>query len=106
MTAINLREGDTIETVDGMACITKIVKERHEEPVPVYNFHVKEWASYFVGEVRIYVHNTKENHLIGANQVNTLTNAQKSRLNTLENTINDHLTEMDFIVIQLEKRNK
>ena len=57
VTAINLREGDAIETVDGMACITKIVKERHEEPVPVYNFHVKEWASYFVGEVRAYVHN-------------------------------------------------
>ncbi len=59
MTAINLREGDAIETMDGMACITKIVKERHEEPVPVYNFHVKEWASYFVGEVRVYVHNGK-----------------------------------------------
>ncbi len=57
VTAINLREGDAIETVEGMACITKIVKERHEEPVPVYNFHVKEWASYFVGEVRVYVHN-------------------------------------------------
>ncbi len=50
VTAINLREGDAIETMDGMACITKIVKERHEEPVPVYNFHVKEWASYFVGK--------------------------------------------------------
>ncbi len=60
VTAINLREGDAIETTDGMACITKIVKERHEEPVPMYNFHVKERASYYVcggGEVRIYVHN-------------------------------------------------
>ena len=59
VTAINLREGDAIETMDGMACITKIVKERHEEPVTVYNFHVKEWASYFVGEVRVYVHMVK-----------------------------------------------
>ncbi len=59
VTAINLREGDAIETVDGIACITKIVKERHEEPVPVHNFHVKDWASYFVGKVRIYVHNGK-----------------------------------------------
>ncbi len=25
----------------------------------MYNFHVKEWASYFVGEVRVYVHNGK-----------------------------------------------
>jgi len=29
VTAINLREGDAVETVDGMAYITKIVKERH-----------------------------------------------------------------------------
>ena len=45
-----------------MACITKIVKERYEEPVPVYNFHVKEWTSYFVcggGGIRVYVHNGK-----------------------------------------------
>ncbi len=59
VTAINLREGDAIETMNGMACINKIVKERDEEPVPVYNFHVKEWASYFVGEVRVYVHNSR-----------------------------------------------
>ena len=60
VTAINLHEGDAIETMDGCAYITKIEKIRYEEPVPVYNFHVKEWASYFVGEVRIYVHNGKK----------------------------------------------
>lgn len=27
----------------------------------MYNFHVKEWKSYFVGEVRVYVHNGR-NH--------------------------------------------
>ena len=32
----------------------------------------------------------------GSKSVNTLTAAQKSRLNSLENTINDHLTEGDF----------
>ena len=32
----------------------------------------------------------------GERDSNTLTDAQKSRLNTLENTINDHLTEGDF----------
>ncbi len=62
VTAINLREGDAIETVDGMACITKIVKERNEEPVPVYNFHVKDWASYFVSRIKVYVHNSVEEH--------------------------------------------
>ncbi len=57
VTAINLREGDTLETMEGTACITKIVKERHEEPVTVYNLAVKDWVSYFVGQVRVYVHN-------------------------------------------------
>ena len=42
VTAINLREGDTLETMEGTACITKIVKERHEEPVTVYNLAVKD----------------------------------------------------------------
>ena len=57
VTAINLREGDTLETMEGTACITKIVKKRHEEPVTVYNIAVKDWVSYFVGQVRVYVHN-------------------------------------------------
>ena len=57
VTAINLREGDTLETMEGTACITKIIKERHEEPVTVYNLAVKDWVSYFVGQVRVYVHN-------------------------------------------------
>ncbi len=60
VTAINLREGDTLETMEGTACITKIVKERHEEPVTVYNLAVKDWVSYFVGQVRVYVHNRKK----------------------------------------------
>jgi Intein/homing endonuclease len=59
VSAINLREGDIVETMDGPAQITKIVKVRHEEKVPTYNLHVKEWASYFVGEARVYVHNGK-----------------------------------------------
>ncbi len=62
ITAINLREGDVIETIDGCAYITKIGKIRYEEPVPVYNFHVKDWLSYFVGLTRIYIHNTDSEH--------------------------------------------
>lgn len=57
VTAINLREGDYVETLDGSACITKIEKVRHEIPVLVYNFHVKEWGSYFVSKMKVYVHN-------------------------------------------------
>ena len=41
----------------GTACITRIVKKRHEEPVTVYNIAVKDWVSYFVGQIRVYVHN-------------------------------------------------
>ncbi len=57
VTAINLREGDTIETMDGFVHITKVEKTRHEEAVQVYNFHVKDWLSYFVGSIKCYVHN-------------------------------------------------
>ena len=32
----------------------------------------------------------------GSDTINTLTDAQKSRLNSLDNTINDHLTDSDF----------
>lgn len=62
VSAINLREGDVVETMDGAAQVTKIVKVRHEEKVQTYNLHVKEWASYFVGKIRVFVHNGKGNH--------------------------------------------
>ncbi|MDE7312394.1 MAG: hypothetical protein K2N87_12375 [Eubacterium sp.] len=57
--AINLQEGDLAETMDGTARITKIVKIRYEVPVPVYNFCVEGWESYFVSKCRVYVHNGK-----------------------------------------------
>lgn len=57
--AINLQEGDLAETLDGTAQITKIVKVRYEVPVPVYNFCVEGWESYFVSKCRVYVHNRK-----------------------------------------------
>ena len=37
-----------------------------------------------------------ESEVKGGTDANTLTDAQKSRLNALENTINDHLTDGDF----------
>ena len=54
--------------MESTACITKIVKERHEEPVTVYNLAVKDWVSYFVGKVRVYVHNGAYNG--GSNTIN------------------------------------
>ena len=61
--AINLRKGDTIETMDGFVHITKVERTRHEEPVPVYNFHVKDWVFYFVGAAMVYVHNSPGEHI-------------------------------------------
>lgn len=57
--AIRLQEGDLAETMDGTARITKIEKFRYEVPVPVYNFCVEGWESYFVSKCRVYVHNGK-----------------------------------------------
>lgn len=48
--------------MDGFVHITKVEKTRHEEAVPVYNFHVKDWVSYFVGKMCVYVHNIKDKH--------------------------------------------
>ncbi|MCI8749476.1 MAG: hypothetical protein HFH67_16730 [Lachnospiraceae bacterium] len=65
--AINLRKGDTIETMNGFVHITKVEKTRHEEAIQVYNFHVKDWTSFFVGKIKCYVHNderTNHNNLI------------------------------------------
>ena len=45
--------------MDGFVRITKVEKTRHEDAIPVYNFHVKDWTSFFVGEIRCYVHNLK-----------------------------------------------
>ncbi len=57
--AISLREGDFLETMDGAVLVTKIKKTRHDKPVDVYNFHVGEFASYFVSRLRVFVHNTE-----------------------------------------------
>ena len=62
VTAINLREGDIIETINVFAHITKVERTRHEEAVPVYNFHVKDRVSYFVGKIKCYVHNGPGKH--------------------------------------------
>lgn len=57
VSAINLQEGNLLETLKGTAQVTKLEKTRHEEPVKVYNFHVQDWESYFVSEKCVYVHN-------------------------------------------------
>lgn len=55
--AIHLCEGMSVETRQGTAQITGIWKERHEEPVTVYNLHVEGWNTYFVSGLQVYVHN-------------------------------------------------
>ena len=54
----NLRTGDTILLANGEKGTVKSVDiEFLEEPVTVYNFEVKDWHCYFVGEVGLLVHN-------------------------------------------------
>lgn len=55
--AINLKDGDLLETMAGEALVTEIFKIRQEESVQVYNFQVEEWESYFVSGIQVYVHN-------------------------------------------------
>ncbi len=59
--AINLQEGNEIETMEGAAQITRIEKTRHEDPVDVYNLQVEEWETYFVSESQAFVHNCNGN---------------------------------------------
>ncbi len=54
---INLEIGDKLVDDHDVLKITSIKKVRYEEPVIVYNFHVEDWASYFVSKLNIYVHN-------------------------------------------------
>lgn len=63
--AINLKVGDKFITPDRFAFITMVGRERQEEAVTVYNFHVEDWASYFVSELNIYVHNGADDHIHG-----------------------------------------
>ena len=69
--------------MEGTACITKIVKERHEEPVTVYNLTVKDWVSYFVGNLRVYVHNGN-----GYDEDNVIANLSNK---ALKHAMNDHI---------------
>ncbi len=65
--AINLQEGNEIETMEGAAQVTRIEKTRHEDQVDVYNVQVEEWETYFVSESQAFVHNCSQRneHLAG-----------------------------------------
>ena len=54
----NLIEGDTVLLANGKeAKVEKVEIEFLIEPVTVYNFEVKDWHCYFVGEAGVLVHN-------------------------------------------------
>ena len=57
----NLRTGDKILLANGEKGTVKSVDiEFLEEPVTVYNFEVKDWHCYFVGEAGVLVHTMKK----------------------------------------------
>jgi len=54
----NLIEGDTVLLANGKeGKVEKVEIEFLTEPVTVYNFEVKDWHCYFVGEAGVLVHN-------------------------------------------------
>ena len=56
--AKDLKAGDYVETADGeQLLITNVEKETLAEPVPVYNFEVEDWHTYYVSEEEVLVHN-------------------------------------------------
>ena len=57
-----LIEGDIVLLADGEeAKVEKVEIEFLTEPVMVYNFEVKDWHCYFVGEAGVLVHNATAN---------------------------------------------
>ena len=107
--ACELSKGDEIMNASGGSYpVERIEFEDKEETV--YNFQVEDYHTYYVGENSLLVHNADcgngseagkgdseagkrtNKDKGGTETINTLTDAQKSRLNSLENTINDHLT--------------
>ena len=56
----NLIEGDTVLLANGKeGKVERVEIEFLTEPVTVYNFEVKDWHCYFVGEAGVLVHNEK-----------------------------------------------
>lgn len=58
VTAGNLKAGDIIRTSDGRRL--PILKAELDEPVPVYNFEVEEFHTYYVSVTGVLVHNKCE----------------------------------------------
>jgi hypothetical protein len=54
----NLRAGDILVTLNGeKVVVEQIQRELLENPITVYNLEVADFHSYFVGSVRVLVHN-------------------------------------------------
>ena len=57
--AIELRAGDILVVVNGeYVVLEKVQHEILEAPIKVYNFEVKDFHTYFVGENSVLVHNS------------------------------------------------
>jgi RHS repeat-associated protein len=57
VTAANLQVGDTLDLLNGEKAVLS-EKSRIDTTVTVYNFAVSDYATYYVGEQQILVHNT------------------------------------------------
>lgn len=94
VSALNLKEGYYLASPDGVLCITKVGKERYQEPVAMYNFHVEDWVSYVVSQLNLYVHNgrcPKGNGKVPANKT-TLWGQEKTVTEKGLQNVKDHLS--------------
>ena len=56
--AVDLRPGDILVTVNGRYAIVETVEHEHlDDPIPVFNFEVEDFHTYYVSQLQILVHN-------------------------------------------------
>ena len=85
--ASNLQKGDNLITENGESvCVEEVRVEKLAEKVKLYNLEVEDLHVYYVAGVMVH-------NICGSDD---LTDAQKSRINALENTIEHNLKDTDF----------
>ena len=95
----NLQVGDTLQTYNGFAIVQ--TTQTIDTTLTVYNFHVKDFHTYYVGKTRLWVHNMASHSLLdktGKFKDNTLETdylAYVTRKNNAGKTARDRLDWKD-----------
>ena len=83
----NLHQGDTLKTYDGYAIVQQT--RQIDTTATVYNFHVKDFETYFVGKTRLLVHNMASHIKFDAN-----VRAKINDLNLSDEEISEFASDM------------